>query len=270
VSCRNSPPPSIASPPSPRRRAGGEALRRARQSHAVGHQSGERHRQRGDGGALYRSPSRSASTRAISWISPSRLRATARASRSRTPPRRPGARQRGCERALRADANARLRTVRGDLGILAAAPAASDPAGGDSASGDDYARTVAVRRIVLTDFRGYAAARVQTTAAPVVLTGPNGAGKTTCWKRCPSWRPDAGCAARGSARWTGGCGMRRARWGRRWRDPGRPCAARDAGGRCGDRHRPRLPRGQRARTLRIDGAPAAARARSRSTWRWSG
>jgi len=40
------------------------------------------------------------------------------------------------------------------------------------------ARTVAVRRMTLTDFRGYAAARLSVTAAPVVLFGPNGAGKT--------------------------------------------------------------------------------------------
>ncbi|MGH7125226.1 MAG: AAA family ATPase, partial [Stellaceae bacterium] len=37
---------------------------------------------------------------------------------------------------------------------------------------------VAVRRLTLTDFRGYAAARLQVTAAPVALFGPNGAGKT--------------------------------------------------------------------------------------------
>ena len=36
----------------------------------------------------------------------------------------------------------------------------------------------AVNRLVLTDFRGYATARLEVGAAPVVLTGPNGAGKT--------------------------------------------------------------------------------------------
>jgi len=35
-----------------------------------------------------------------------------------------------------------------------------------------------VRRLTLTNFRGYGAARVQVTAAPVALFGPNGAGKT--------------------------------------------------------------------------------------------
>lgn len=36
----------------------------------------------------------------------------------------------------------------------------------------------AVTRLTLTDFRGYAAARIAVDARPVVLTGPNGAGKT--------------------------------------------------------------------------------------------
>jgi DNA replication and repair protein RecF len=38
--------------------------------------------------------------------------------------------------------------------------------------------SVAVTRLVLTDFRGYASARWAVEARPVVLTGPNGAGKT--------------------------------------------------------------------------------------------
>jgi DNA replication and repair protein RecF len=37
---------------------------------------------------------------------------------------------------------------------------------------------VAVRRLTLTDFRCYAAARLDADARPLVLTGPNGAGKT--------------------------------------------------------------------------------------------
>ena len=36
----------------------------------------------------------------------------------------------------------------------------------------------AVLRLMLTDFRGYAAARLEVDERPVVLTGPNGAGKT--------------------------------------------------------------------------------------------
>ncbi len=59
--------------------------------------------------------------------------------------------------------------MRGDHGSLALSRTAHDtPASG----------AVAVRRLTLTDFRGYAAARVQVTAAPVALFGPNGAGKT--------------------------------------------------------------------------------------------
>jgi DNA replication and repair protein RecF len=37
---------------------------------------------------------------------------------------------------------------------------------------------VAVRRLALTDFRGYASLRLEVDPRPVVLTGPNGAGKT--------------------------------------------------------------------------------------------
>ena len=40
------------------------------------------------------------------------------------------------------------------------------------------AARLAVLRLMLTDFRGYAAARLEVDARPVVLTGPNGAGKT--------------------------------------------------------------------------------------------
>lgn len=39
-------------------------------------------------------------------------------------------------------------------------------------------RSVAVRRLTLTDFRNYAALRLDLDPAPVVLIGPNGAGKT--------------------------------------------------------------------------------------------
>ncbi|HUZ71368.1 MAG TPA: DNA replication/repair protein RecF [Stellaceae bacterium] len=39
-------------------------------------------------------------------------------------------------------------------------------------------RPTALTRLHLTDFRGYAAARLEVESRPVVLTGPNGAGKT--------------------------------------------------------------------------------------------
>jgi DNA replication and repair protein RecF len=51
---------------------------------------------------------------------------------------------------------------------------------GPSAPGTSAPGTgaVAVTRLVLTDFRNYAALRLSVDPAPVVLTGPNGAGKT--------------------------------------------------------------------------------------------
>src|SRR5262252_7071279 len=42
----------------------------------------------------------------------------------------------------------------------------------------DVAAAPAVARLALSDFRSYAAARLDLAAFPVVLTGPNGAGKT--------------------------------------------------------------------------------------------
>ncbi|HXP75456.1 MAG TPA: DNA replication/repair protein RecF [Stellaceae bacterium] len=65
--------------------------------------------------------------------------------------------------------------MRGDHGILALPRTALDAAAGGLAPASG---AVAVRRLVLTDFRGYGSARLQVTAAPVVLFGPNGAGKT--------------------------------------------------------------------------------------------
>src|SRR6185437_10299438 len=89
--------------------------------------------------------------------------------------------------ALRAHADARLRVQ--DAAGTASAMLVSGP-------GDPYIEpmaegapeslrqdapapaSVAVTRLVLTDFRGYASARWAVEARPVVLTGPNGAGKT--------------------------------------------------------------------------------------------
>jgi DNA replication and repair protein RecF len=65
--------------------------------------------------------------------------------------------------------------VRGDHGILAPSRTALESAASGLAP---ISRAVAVRRLVLTDFRGYDSARLQVSAAPVVLFGPNGAGKT--------------------------------------------------------------------------------------------
>jgi DNA replication and repair protein RecF len=95
--------------------------------------------------------------------------------------------------------------VRGDHGILALPRTALPGAGGGLAPASG---TVAVRRLVLTDFRGYGAARLQVTGPPVVLFGPNGAGKTNLLEALSFLAP--------------GRGLRRARLGeidRRVRTP---------------------------------------------------
>jgi DNA replication and repair protein RecF len=118
----------------------------------------------------------------------------------------------------------------------------------------------AVMRLTLTDFRGYASARLATDERPVVLTGPNGAGKTNLLEAISFLAP--------------GRGLRRARLADidRRVPPARPCAAppgawalaatvatrkgwvqvgtgRDAASEGGER-----------RLLRIDGAPAKSQA----------
>src|SRR5260370_29278359 len=101
------------------------------------------------------------------------------------------ARQRRYQRALRADADARVSpatTVRaiGFAGnsslsphieaMLAAAQEArlSASTAGLATPGGH----VGVSRLVLTDFRNYRSARLDLDPGPVVLTGPDGAGKT--------------------------------------------------------------------------------------------
>jgi DNA replication and repair protein RecF len=95
--------------------------------------------------------------------------------------------------------------VRGDHGILALPRTALEGAAGGLAPASG---AVAVRRLVLTDFRGYGAARLQVSAVPVVLFGPNGAGKTNLLEALSFLAP--------------GRGLRRARLGeidRRLRTP---------------------------------------------------
>ena len=95
--------------------------------------------------------------------------------------------------------------MRGDHGILALPRTALEGAAGGLAP---TSGAVAVRRLVLTDFRGYGAARLQVAAAPVVLFGPNGAGKTNLLEALSFLAP--------------GRGLRRARLGeidRRLRTP---------------------------------------------------
>src|SRR6185437_13926208 len=73
-----------------------------------------------------------------------------------------------------------------DVGLRALAPEAADPhingmayGGAETLAAPGCAALKpAVTRLTLTDFRGYAAARLVVDARPVVLTGPNGAGKT--------------------------------------------------------------------------------------------
>ncbi|HUC63301.1 MAG TPA: DNA replication/repair protein RecF [Alphaproteobacteria bacterium] len=57
----------------------------------------------------------------------------------------------------------------------AASPTPAAPSG-DAASAS--AARFAVRRLALSDFRGYGSLRIEADPRPVVLTGPNGAGKT--------------------------------------------------------------------------------------------
>src|SRR5439155_5274089 len=110
----------------------------------------------------------------------------------------------------------------------------------------------AVRRLVLTDFRGYGAARVQLSAAPVALFGPNGAGKTNLLEALSFLAP--------------GRGLRRAKLGEVDRHGAeRPwtVAAELATGngavRIGTGREPTAAGGER-RTVRIDGAPARSQA----------
>jgi len=116
--------------------------------------------------------------------------------------------------------------------------------------------TTAITRLALTDFRGYAAPRLDFAARPVVLTGPNGAGKTNLLEAISFLAP--------------GRGLRRAKLGEidRRVPPARPTAnspglwavaatvlgargevkigtGREASGETGDR-----------RAVLIDGAPA--------------
>ena len=63
----------------------------------------------------------------------------------------------------------------------------------------DRAPRVAVRRLALNDFRGYASLRLETEPRPVVLTGPNGAGKTNLLEAISFLAPGRGlrCARLG-------------------------------------------------------------------------
>ena len=117
----------------------------------------------------------------------------------------------------------------------------------------DAASRMAVRRLTLTDFRSYPAARIETDPRPVVLTGPNGAGKTNLLEAVSLLVP--------------GRGLRQARlsdlprhgaagpWGvaARLDTPAGPVEI----GTGGD---PAAPEGTERRLVRINGAPARGQA----------
>jgi len=122
------------------------------------------------------------------------------------------------------------------------------------------ATRLAVLRLMLTDFRGYAAARLEVDERPVVLTGPNGAGKTNLLEAISFLSPGRGLrraklaeidrrappAAQGGA--TPGA-WRVAATVATQRGPLQIGTGRDAESESGER-----------RLLRIDGAPAKTQA----------
>ena len=62
-----------------------------------------------------------------------------------------------------------------------------------SARADSARPAVRLGRLTLTDFRNYAALRLETEGLPVVLTGPNGAGKTNLIEAISLLAPGRGC-----------------------------------------------------------------------------
>ncbi len=75
---------------------------------------------------------------------------------------------------------------------------AAGPADGKGENGRQESR-LAVRRLVLTDFRCYAHLRLETAPCPVVLTGPNGAGKTNLLEALSFLTPGRGMRRAGLA-----------------------------------------------------------------------
>jgi DNA replication and repair protein RecF len=126
------------------------------------------------------------------------------------------------------------------------APSPSVPAG---------AARLAVRRLSLTDFRCYAALRIEMDGRPVVLTGPNGAGKTNLLEALSFLAP--------------GRGLRRARLDEvdrrgagetaRWAVA---AALANAGGplELGTGRDPEAAIGSLRRVVRVDGKPARSQA----------
>lgn len=122
------------------------------------------------------------------------------------------------------------------------------------------ATRLAVLRLMLTDFRGYAAARLEVDERPVVLTGPNGAGKTNLLEAISFLSPGRGLRRaklaevdrRGPPAPPGGAtpgAWRVAATVATQRGPLQIGTGRDAESESGER-----------RLLRIDGAPAKTQA----------
>ena len=113
------------------------------------------------------------------------------------------------------------------------------------------AARLAVRRLALLDFRGYAQLRLETDPRPVVLTGPNGAGKTNLLEAISFLAPGRGLrrARLGEVDRSGGAGP----WSvvARLEAPGGAVEIRTGRAQDGERER---------RTLQIDGSDALSQA----------
>ena len=114
----------------------------------------------------------------------------------------------------------------------------------------DRASRVAVRRLALINFRGYANLRLETDPRPVVLTGPNGAGKTNLLEAISFLAP--------------GRGLRRARLGevdRSGAGPWSVVARLDSGSGAVEIRTAHVREGERGRrSVQIDGADADSQA----------
>ena len=119
------------------------------------------------------------------------------------------------------------------------------------ASDEAAARSVAVSRLTLTDFRCFARVELATDARPVVLTGPNGAGKTNLLEALSLLTPGAGL--RGAR--LGDLRRRGAASGARW-----AVAARVEGLRGAVAVGTGAARAEGRRVVRIDGRPVRGQA----------
>jgi len=130
---------------------------------------------------------------------------------------------------------------------------------GDSPGAPAPARRLAVRRVALTDFRGYARLELDLDPAPVVLTGPNGAGKTNLLEAVSYLAPGRGL--RGAALTE--VLRRDAAPGARWAVAATLDTATRAGTervRIGTGMDPDAAADQPRRAVRIDGRPAGGQA----------